>query len=43
MTKSKFIYHLHRLSNRLRTLVALPFIVVAAVCYGIWYVITNTD
>ncbi len=39
----KLIYHLRRVSNHLRTIVALPFLAVAALFYGLWYIITDTD
>lgn len=43
MAKTNIINTLRRVSNRLRTLIALPFLAVAAVFYGIWYLITCTE
>ncbi len=39
----KFIYTLRRVSHHLRTIVALPFLAVAAVFFGVWYLITYTE
>ncbi len=39
----KLIYNLRCVSHHLRTIVALPFLAVAAVFYGVWYLITCTE
>ena len=43
MNKDKIVYNLRYVWNHVRTIIALPFLAVAALFYGIWYVITDTD